>query len=383
MRINMKPTHYFTLTFVFFLLLAATWSKESSDPLIETGVYEFKYPSNFGNRFTIPADNPMTKQGVHLGRMLFYEKRLSSNNSLSCATCHQQKLAFTDGQAFSRGVDAIETKRSSMSIANLLWVRQFFWDGRAKSLEEQAITPMTDPHEMGQSLEESAKKLQQASIYPPLFKLTFGSDTITGDRITKALAQFERTLISSNSKYDQYLAGEYQPTAQEKRGHDLFMTHPAPEQNLRGANCGDCHGGYKTFMEFYHNNGLEAEPKDIGREALTKKYTDRGRFRVPTMRNIALTAPYMHDGRFKTLEEVLDHYNEHVQGSSSLAPLISEATNEIGGKSLKLTSEEKQDVIAFMHMLTDSTFITDARFSDPHPKLSTATKPDIKKKAKK
>lgn len=382
-KVTTKPRYWILPMLGLFLLLAVTQSKESSDPPIETGPYEFSYPSNFGNRFTIPANNPMTKQGVHLGRMLFYEKKLSVDNSMNCATCHQQQLAFTDGKAFSVGVDGTQTNRSSMSIANLLWVRQFFWDGRAKGLEEQAITPLTDAHEMGQPLEESAKKLQQTSVYPPWFKLAFGSDTITGERITMALAQFERTLISSNSRYDQYLAGTYQPTEQEKRGHDLFMTHPVPEQNLRGANCGDCHGGYKTFMEFYHNNGLEAEPKDLGREKITKRGNDRGRFRVPTLRNIALTAPYMHDGRFKTLEEVLDHYNDHIQPSATLAPLIIEATNEVGGKSLLLTPQEKQDVIAFLHMLTDSTFITDPRFSDPHPQIANGVKPEAKGKTKK
>ena len=366
-----------------FGVLVVTQSKESADPPVATGPYEFSFPSTFGKRFTIPADNPMTKQGVHLGRMLFYEKKLSANNTMSCGTCHQQQRAFTDGQAFSRGIDGTETSRSSMSLANLLWVKTFFWDGRAKSLEEQAITPLTEPHEMGQALGVSAKKLQQTATYPPLFRLAFRSDTITGERITKALAQFERTLISGNSRYDQYLAGQYQPTAAEKRGHDLFMTHPVAEQNLRGANCGDCHGGYKTFMEFYHNNGLDSLPKDVGREKFTNKATDRGRFRVPTLRNIVLTAPYMHDGRFKTLEEVLDHYNEHVQPSASLSPLISEATNELGAKSLKLTPQEKQDVIAFLHMLTDSTFITDPRFSNPHPKLPTAAKATAKTKAKK
>jgi cytochrome c peroxidase len=372
-----------TLLLTVFLLLVVIRSKESSDPPVETGPYEFKFPTNFGNRYTIPANNPMTKQGVQLGRMLFYEKKLSADNSMSCGTCHEQRRAFTDGMAFSVGVDRTQTRRSSMSLANLLWVRQFFWDGRAKSLEEQAIVPMTDPHEMGQSLEESAKKLQRTAAYPPLFKLTFGSDTITGERITQAIAQFERTLISSNSRYDKFLAGEYQPTEQEKRGHDLFMTHPVPEQKLRGANCGDCHGGYKTFMEFYHNNGLDAEPKDQGREKISGRNNDRGRFRVPTLRNIALTAPYMHDGRFKTLEEVLDHYNDHVQSSPTLAPLIIEATNEVGGKSLLLTPQEKQDVIAFLHMLTDSTFITDPRFSDPHLRPELKPRPAAKPSARK
>lgn len=350
------------------LLVSATDFQES--PPIETGPYELKYPANFGNRFTIPDDNPLTKEGVYLGRLLFYEPKLSSNNKVSCATCHQQRLAFTDGKAFSKGVDEVLTKRSSMSLANILWVRNLFWDGRSSSLETQAITPLTDPHEMGQSLEESSAKLRQTKLYPPLFKLVFGTDELSGEQIVKALSQFERTLISCQSPYDRYLRGEYQPTAQEQRGMSLFMTPPSPEKKIRGANCGHCHGSPKTFIELFHNNGLDSIPQDKGREQITLQETDRGRFRVPTLRNIALTAPYMHDGRFNTLEEVLDHYSDHIQQSPTLSPFIEEATNETGGKKLSISSTEKEAIIAFLHMLTDSTFISESHFSDPHLNLS-------------
>ena len=171
---------------------------------IETGPYQFTYPANFGNRINIPENNPTTKQGVYLGRMLFYEKKLSANNSISCANCHQQNKAFTDGKAFSEGVDHVPTVRNSMSLANLLWARKFFWDGRAASLEEQSVVPMTDPHEMGQSLDLSSKKLSNTVTYPELFKLVYDDKNITGERICKAIAQFELTLISCNSKYDKY-----------------------------------------------------------------------------------------------------------------------------------------------------------------------------------
>lgn len=210
-------------------MVAISSNKPKLSP-IETGPYTLQFPANFGSRFSIPKDNPLTKEGVQLGRMLFYEKRLSKTNAVSCSTCHQQALAFTDGQTFSRGVDQTLTNRNSMSLANLLWVRNFFWDGRVKSLEEQATFPLTDPHEMGQSLEESARKLRETAFYPPLFKLVFGTEEITGDKITKALAQFERTLISANSKYDQYLQGIYQPTPKELRGIQLFMTSPEPKK---------------------------------------------------------------------------------------------------------------------------------------------------------
>ena len=335
---------------------------------IETGLYQLIYPSNFGNRINVPADNPTTKQGVYLGRSLFYEKKLSANNTLSCASCHQQDKAFTDGKALSEGVDRVLTARNSMSLANLLWARKFFWDGRAGSLEDQAVIPMTNPHEMGQSLEISAKKLSNTVSYPALFKLVYGGDTITGERICKAISQFERTLISCNSRYDQYLKNVYQPTKQELNGMNLFMNAPNPEKGIRGANCAHCHGGAKTYNELFHNNGLDSIPKDAGIETITGLATDRGRFKVPTLRNIALTAPYMHDGRFKTLEEVIDHYSDHVKESESLSTFLKGESNDIGGKTLHLKLEEKKDIIAFLNMLTDSAFITDPRFSDPNKK---------------
>lgn len=331
--------------------------------------YLLQYPANFGGRINVPKDNPTTKGGVQLGRMLFYEKKLSADNSLSCASCHEQKLAFTDGKALSIGVDKSFTSRNSMALVNLLWVRNFFWDGRSASLEDQTIFPMTNPHEMGQSLEETVKKLQQSPMYAVLFKKAFGDANIDADKIRKALAQFERTLISADSPYDRYLAGIYQPTAQELRGMNLFMEPPAPERGIRGANCGHCHGGPKTFKELFHNNGLDTEAKDSGREAISNEAEDRGRFRVPTLRNIALTAPYMHDGRFKTLEEVLDHYNEHIQESATLSSFLRGTSNEKGGKTLLLYQPEKTDIMAFLHMLTDSTFINNPAFSDPNKSL--------------
>jgi cytochrome c peroxidase len=345
---------------------------------IETGPYQFIYPANFGNRINVPDGNPNTKEGVYLGRMLFYEKALSANNTLSCANCHQQARAFTDGLAFSKGVDNMPTARNSMSLANLLWTRRFFWDGRAASLEEQAVFPLSNPHEMGQSLQMSAQKLGDMATYPALFKRVYGDETITGDRIVKAIAQFERTLISCNSKYDQYLRNAYQPTEQQLNGMKLFSNAPQPETGARGANCAHCHGGVKNYMELFHNNGLDSIPKDAGIETLTGLATDRGRFKAPTLRNIALTGPYMHDGRFKTLNDVVDHYSDHVKESASLSSFIRGVSNQAGGSSLNLRPDEKRDLIAFLNMLTDSTFITDPRFSDPHQLLSHKIKTNSK-----
>ncbi len=236
----------------------------------------------------------------------------------------------------------------------------------ASGLEEQAITPLTAPHEMGQSLQTSAYKLSRTRPYPILFKEVFGSDTISGERIIKAIAQFERTLVSAGSRYDKYLQGRYQPTPREAAGMKLFMAESQPPNaTTRGAGCGHCHGGPKTFIELYHNNGLDSLPTDAGRENVTGMEADRGRFRVPTLRNIALTAPYMHDGRFKTLEEVIDHYSEHIQPGPTLSTLLQANAATHG---LHLAPQEKKDILLFLDMLTDSTFINDPRFSDPHLK---------------
>lgn len=325
----------------------------------------FVTPPHFGNLYQIPADNPMHPDAVALGRMLFYEPLLSYDSTLTCANCHQQSKAFTDGQAFSRGIQGQRSDRSAMSLVNLLWNNSFFWDGRAKSLETQALVPIQNPREMGLNIQEAARRLQATALYPPLFRKAFGTRQIKPEHILKALAQFERTLISANARYDQIVRGEVQATEREWRAINLFMTHPVPEANLRGANCGDCHGSHLTTLNTFHDNGLDAQPQDEGRALVTGQAYDKGKMRAPSLRNIALTAPYMHDGRFKTLREVLDHYNEHIQASPNLDPLIMEATNEPEGQSLALTEEEKEDILLFLHLLTDSTFIQDPRFSNP------------------
>ncbi|MEO6523110.1 MAG: cytochrome c peroxidase [Mucilaginibacter sp.] len=349
------------------VIMLSAWSYYGSIP---QGPYQLVYPANFGNRINIPEDNPTTQQGVYLGRMLFYETRLSATNKLSCASCHKQEKAFSDDRDFSLGVDFVPTTRNSMSLANLLWTRKFFWDGRVTGLEEQAVIPLTNPHEMGQSLSTSAKKLSDVTEYPVLFKAVYGDETINGNRIVKAIAQFERTLISANSRYDQYLRKAYQPTTDELKGIELFERSPQPDKGIRGANCGQCHGGVKTYNELFHNNGLDSVPIDNGIQDITGLASDKARFKVPTLRNIALTAPYMHDGRFKTLAEVVDHYSDHIKESASLSTFIRGESNEVGGKTLKLLPQEKKQIIAFLNMLTDSTFINDPRFSDPRKMIS-------------
>jgi cytochrome c peroxidase len=365
---------WFSAKAIVMLLLCLMVSALSAWTLysdIPTGPYELKYPANFGNRINVPDNNPTTKQGVYLGRMLFYEPLLSANNKILCGSCHKQEKAFTDGKAFSLGVDGALTRRNSMSLANLLWTRKLFWDGRVTGLEEQAVIPMTNPHEMGQEVEVSVLKLSKTPNYPAIFKQVYGDDKITAERIVNAIAQFERTLISSNSSYDQYLNGTYKPTKEELAGMMLFNQAPDPEKGIRGANCAHCHGGPKNYLELFHNNGLDSLSKDRGIAALTNVATDEARFKVPTLRNIALTAPYMHDGRFKTLTEVIDHYSEGIKQTPALSAFLQDESNVKGASSLRLSTQEKQQLLAFLNMLTDSTFIKDPRFSNPFVNVKT------------
>ncbi|MEP3389588.1 MAG: cytochrome c peroxidase [Reichenbachiella sp.] len=336
--------------------------------------YLFEPPVLFGDGLDIPNDNPFTEEGIALGRNLFYEKMLSRNNQISCGTCHQQSKAFTDGAAFSTGLDGALTSKSSMSLVNLHWQSKFFWDGRALSLEAQALQPIQDHIEMDLPIEEAVSRLTESNTYRKQFAAAFETEEISGDLIAKALSQFMRTLVSSNSRYDQHLLGENVLTDQEKLGMDLFFTHPVANTGLRGGNCGDCHktiltsGDRKDFLGF-NNNGLDADDNlEDGLMATTGKPEDKGKFKAPSLRNIALTAPYMHDGRFATLEEVLDHYNHQVQTSATLDRQIVEATNlpeAVLPVKLGLSEEEKEAIIAFLHTLTDETFITNEDFSDP------------------
>jgi len=363
----MEKSSFIIYFFFFIIFIFTNACEQKASEELEPMPKEFvlQTPAHFGNLYQIPEDNQPTVEGIELGRMLFYDKRLSKDSTISCASCHQQKLAFTDGKAFSTGFQNRKTPRGAMSLVNLIWVDKFFWDGRANSLEEQALQPIQDVNEMNLSLGEAVFRLQNTALYPPLFKAAFGSEIITEENIAKALSQFQRTLISSNSKYDKIVRGEIQATEQEARAIELFFTHPIPEANLRGGNCGDCHGSNLITLNTFHNNGLDLIYEDKGLGAITGRKEDFGKMRAPSLRNIALTAPYMHDGRFQTLEEVLDHYNEYIQAHQNLDPLIIEASNEVGGNSLMLTEQEKEDIILFLHLLTDEDFINDKRFSNP------------------
>jgi cytochrome c peroxidase len=331
--------------------------------------YALKVPAGFPTPF-IPADNPLTNEGVALGRMLFYEKQLSSTGTMSCGSCHQQNKAFTDGLAKAVGVDGVANPRGTMSLANVLWSSTLTWDGAFSTLETQALKPLENPIELHQPLTVGVGKLQNTTTYPPLFLAAFGTRTITNDLVLKALTQFERTLVSGNSRFDQYLANNRQGfTADEQAGLVLYTTHISPG-SVRGAECFHCHtqplmsSNYKG--EFF-NNGLDLTFSDPGRGGITKLAVDNGKFIAPTLRNITLTAPYMHDGRFQTLEEVLDHYSDHVKmASPGLDNMLLTGINNLPfGTHMDLTATEKRQLLAFLKTLTDTEFVTDKRFSDP------------------
>ena len=330
-------------------------------------------------RYVEPSDNPVTDAGATLGRVLFYDKKLSLNNSTACATCHKQELAFSDNKRLSEGFMQGLTRRHSMGLTNAAYIDPnggrgganaatgFFWDARAATLEIQVLMPIQDKTEMGMTLDSLTKRLAATNYYRPLFTAAFGSPEVTSDRVAKSLAQFIRSLISYRSKFDTGLQTNFQNfTAQENRGRAIF--------NGRDGNCQTCHGTRTQLVqENPENNGLDAvSTTDLGVAEVTGNANDRGHFRVPSLRNIELTAPYMHDGRFQTLEEVVEHYNSGVQAHPNLSNQLranggqnGRGNNTVTPRRLNLSATDKQALVAFLKTLTDTEFIKDSRFSNP------------------
>jgi len=303
----------------------------------------------------VPANNPTTQQGVDLGRRLFHDTRLSGDNSMSCATCHQQRFAFSDGgRRFSAGIDGILGNRHTPALTNVGFATALFWNGRAPSLEEQARQPVTNPIEMHTTWPDVVARLQQDPDYPDLFGAAFGSDTISEDRIVQAIAQFQRSFVSSNSLYDRWRASSQSVAYPDdaRRGYFLFFTEVG--------DCFHCHNDFAFTIQEFRDIGLDAVP-DSGLAGVTGLPQDYGKFKIPTLRNVGVSAPYMHDGRFSTLEEVLEHYNSGGHRSPNLDPFIR------FGQGLGLTTQQKSDIIAFLHTLTDSTFLDNQELSNPFP----------------
>ncbi len=301
----------------------------------------------------IPNENPLTVEGVNLGKLLFYDTRLSGDNSQSCATCHFAPSSFSDSSQFSTGINGAIGNRNAMAIVNLGYSQHFFWDGRDESLEDQALKPVVNPIEMNTTWPLVLNKLNFDTYYREQFKIAFGVDVIDSFDVAKAIAQFERTMISGNSKFDQNLNGNIPLSDSETRGLVIF--------NTEKGDCFHCHGTILLQGFEFENNGVQQVMEDIGRGGVTNLSTDIGKFKPPTLRNIELSSPYMHDGRFKTLEEVVEFYNSGVnQSSPNISPLMLKANRPNGD--LNLTIQDKADLVAFLKTLTDSDFISNPDF---------------------
>ena len=316
----------------------------------------------FSNQFTTPLylevpkgwpqpkydfkKNPLTEEGFQLGRHLFYDPIISRDSTISCASCHLQQTGFTHiDHQLSHGIDGKIGTRNSLALINLAWNKDFMWDGGVNSIEVQAINPITNPDEMDETLAHVILKLQASEKYRKLFTKAFGDDKVTSQRLLKALAQFTVMLKSSNSKYDKVMRKEEQYNEREQRGYDLFKS-----------NCATCHKEPLFRDDKFENNGLAIDTtlNDVGRIKITQKKEDYLRFKIPTLRNIQFTFPYMHDGRFKTLTEVVKHYNS--LGHDKNLP------KELA-KPMNLTDNERVDLVLFLTTLTDTAFLYDKRFS--------------------
>ena len=381
----MKHIHRPFLGFVAVMSLASSCRKEEPDPVDDGGgtvgtPYTLQIPSNLPP-MAIPPGNPMTVEGVALGRYLFYEERLSGDNPMSCASCQSPAFAFTDeGNAVSTGIDGIAGTRSSMALINLGYAQSFFWDGRAATLEDQILMPVRDPIELHETWMNAMAELQADAAYPGLFNAAFGTSTIDSLLAAKAIAQFLRTMISGNSPWDKFKRFEGTIPIDAQEGYTLFKLEGGAEGvpfqipgmdstviGQGGADCFHCHNEASGLFtdEQFHNNGLDPEPfADLGRGAVTSYPFDNGKFKTPTLRNIMLTAPYMHDGRFATIDEVLDHYNDGGHASSTVDPFMKFTDPDI---TLELDATKRAQVIAFLHSLTDMDFVNDPAFSDPGP----------------
>jgi cytochrome c peroxidase len=314
-----------------------------------------------------PANNPITDWGATLGRVLFYDKTLSKNKTISCASCHKQENSFSDMSALSKGFNGGFTGRNSMPLIDAKYYPngRFFWDQRAATLEQQVLMPIQDLVEMGITLDTLVKRVQGQPYYASLFTKAFGNNTINNDLISKALSQFVRSIVSFQSKYDQgrqTFPGPPPPnavfpnfTAQENRGKEIFLSP------IGG--CAPCHGSETFTAPQEKNNGLDATITDRGFGNVTNNPADNGLFKVTSLRNIELTAPYMHDGRFNTLEQVVEHYNSGVRNHPNLSPQLRLPNGQ--PRLLNIPEADKAALVAFLKTLTDRNVTTDVKYSNP------------------
>lgn len=367
---------------LLFLSISCHKDEIEEDPRpVSATPYELVIPRYFPSNLNIPADNPLTVEGVELGRYLFYDTRLCGyvgndpDSMMSCATCHVQSCGFEVGlnnprfhEGATVGLSGTPTPHYTMSLVNLVFNHEgYFWNGmiyegnpnpQRRNLEDVVTMGIVAPHEMNSTSSKAVAAIKSAGFYQAMFKKAFGSEDITIDRIEKAVAQFLRTLISADSKFDRYLRGEEQLTNQELHGYILFTTE-------EGADCFHCHGSDGTPLfttNLFYNNGLDSVFTDSrDRFSVTGNVRDHGAYRAPTLRNIAVTAPYMHDGRFKTLDEVLQFYNSGLVNSPYIHPLM----HKINEGGALLTPAELADLKAFLQTLTDENFLNNQKYANP------------------
>lgn len=381
-----RSWHYVVLFFLFSTPIIYLACRKDTSFIIEKNKDEYRptpykidIPKFFPTKLNIPDDNPMTIEGIELGRYLFYDGHLSGRTEpdslMSCATCHIQANSFecginhpkfTNGKPF--GLTGIPTPHTMLPLINLVWNEYgYLWNGmihksnkdiKKRNIESLVWMGIIAPHEMNGDTTRTIALLRANPIYPSMFRKAFGSEDITLDRVSKAIAQFIRTLISSNSKFDKYLRGEEQLTTSELSGFVLFTTE-------EGADCFHCHGGDGNVLfttNLFYNNAKEDVFSDVrDRYHVTLDPMDIGAYKAPTLRNIALTAPYMHDGRFKTLDEVINFYSEGLVYSPYVHPLM----HKINQGGADLTPRQKQDLKAFLITLTDTSFVHNPAFSNP------------------
>ena len=359
--LNMKHFRTFAVYGLLSVALVACDPKEGPTP-------EPVYPDPTWVALTIPKGLPplpaafdtVNVEMLDLGRHLFYDPILSGDSTQSCASCHRQEHGFSDPNRFSKGISGAEGVRQSMALINLVYSQHFMWDGRHASLESQAGEPVENPIEMNITWNEALQRLNRHSQYPDRFGKAFGTRTATRERATAAIAQFIRTLISGKSKFDlaqQNGSGVFF-TEEELRGKEVF--------NTEVGNCYHCHGGVLATNNNFGNNGLDAVGDffgfaDKGLGNFTKDANDNGMFRIPTLRNIEMTAPYMHDGRFATLEEVINHYSEGIQSSPTLHPII--GSESPGG--VHMNEADKAALLACLKTFTDTSFLNNPNYASP------------------
>lgn len=342
-----------TILFSFFCLIVfLQFSSKGDDPFFKITKKDvvLKLPKYFPKPLYDFSNNKITPEGFLLGRKLFYDTILSSNNSISCGSCHQQYAAFAHiDHALSHGIFDRVGNRNVPALQNLIWYKEFMWDGGINHIEVQPLAPLTNPNEMNESIEKIVLKLKGRSDYRKAFFNAYKDSTITTERILKSLTQFMGLMISSNSHYDKYKMGKETFTESESNGLILFRTK-----------CASCHTEPLFTDQNFRNNGIQTNNRlnDKGRSIISGLDIDNYTFKVPSLRNVALTYPYMHDGRFKNLNEVLSHYSDSVSLAKANDPLL----HKIG----TLSKHDIKDLIAFLNTLTDKTFVYDRRFADPN-----------------